>query len=145
MSTEPRKRGRPERKPDAAIQAHLVELLECATPVKVACGSVGLSPSTFYSWLARGAAGEEGFIEFSDAITRARGRATQTLLRIVWTAAETDWRAAAQLLRLRLPAEEWRDEPPKAQVREIPMSTDAELSALLGTLREERLRNGQPW
>lgn len=124
--------------PDSTTLRHLVELLETATPVAVACGSAGLSTSTFYEWVARGEAGDLPFVEFSNETSRARGRATQTLLTILWRGAETDWRCAAQLLRLRLRPEIWRDEPPEPEVpepREVPM-TPGQLSRLLESARE---------
>jgi hypothetical protein len=80
-------------------------LSEGAT-IEHACDYAGIDPQTYYNWVKRGEAGEEGFFEFFETVTRARGRGIVTDLATISKAVMAgDWKAAAWRLEHRYPAE----------------------------------------
>ena len=56
-------------------QAALIKLIETGVTVADACSEVGIAESTYYNWIKRGEAGEEPFLQFLEALTRARSSA----------------------------------------------------------------------
>lgn len=76
------------------------------TSVRTACAAAGIAPATFYAWMSRGEAGDPEFVEFSDAIKRARAAAVQHYLDTIHHAAKCGtWQAAAWWLERVLPYE----------------------------------------
>jgi len=97
--------GRPTKLTPELTQLLSFALGEGAT-VEHACEYAGINPDTYYEWMKRGAAGEEGFSEFSETVTRARGRGIVTDLGTISKAVLAgDWKAAAWRLEHRYPAE----------------------------------------
>ena len=88
------------------VQQTLVFALSEGATVEHACDYAGIHKDTLYDWLKRGEAGEAEFSDFSDAITRARGRGIVTDLATISKAVLAgDWKAAAWRLEHRYPAE----------------------------------------
>jgi hypothetical protein len=95
-----------------ALTEKLCRLLECANSVTTTCGAVGISTSTFHSWIVRGENGEAEFQEFSASCARARSTAKIKLVKVLVDAAKLDWRAASWLLERQWPNEygrAWRE------------------------------------
>lgn len=89
-----------------AVQQDLVYALGEGAAIAHACDYAGIHPDTYYDWLRRGEAGEEGFSEFSESVTRARGRGVLRHLRTITRASEAgSWQAAGWVLQHRYPAE----------------------------------------
>jgi hypothetical protein len=137
------KKGRPSEL-TSALQAHLCELLESAVPILVACSSAGIAASTYHSWRARGASGEQPFADFLAATSRARQRAKIALLTVIQEAAPTDWRAASWLLQKMIPAHQWQEEsppPPVVTIEPLPPLPDDQLAKLLAEMKAEDQKN----
>ena len=89
-------------------------LSDCCT-VRTACEASGISESSFFLWIEKGEQGQSPYKEFSDAITRARGRAKARIVRSLLD--EKDWRARLEVLARVFPDEYGRREiipPPPA-------------------------------
>ena len=54
------------------VQSALVKLIEKGVSIEDACQHVGIGERTFYDWITRGEDGEKEFLQFSQAVTRAR-------------------------------------------------------------------------
>lgn len=67
-------------------QTALIKLIKTGVSIADACAHVGIAQSTYYDWMARGEAGDEGFTEFSEAISRARVDAKITAIGTIRTA-----------------------------------------------------------
>jgi hypothetical protein len=88
------------------LQHTLVFALQEGASIEHACDYAGIAPSTYYEWLQRAAAGEDLFLEFGEAVTRARGHGIVTDLCAISDAVRAhDWHAAAWRLQHRYPAE----------------------------------------
>lgn len=77
----PGKRGRPRRL-TPALQKAICLNLTLAMPLKLAAEAEGVAESTLYEWLERGNAGKEGdevFVAFSGAVTRAKAEGAKSL------------------------------------------------------------------
>jgi hypothetical protein len=65
---------------------------------------VGISPSTYFDWMRKGANQESKFLEFSESIERAKAQAIINRVAEITSAAEAGyWRAAAWLLEKMAP------------------------------------------
>jgi hypothetical protein len=96
----------------AALQKQLCDLLAAGNTIKTCCDVCGIARSTFHDWIQRGENGEEKFADFSEAVSRARGRAKTKLVKVLVDAAPLDWRSAAWLLERGWPNEygrTWRE------------------------------------
>ena len=90
----------------AEVQRTLTFALGEGATVEHACAYAGISPATYYSWVARAEAGEDEFLEFLESVTRARGHGIVTDLCAISDAVRAhDWHAAAWRLQHRYPAE----------------------------------------
>lgn len=88
------------------VQTTLAFALAEGATIEHACDYAGINADTFYDWMKRGEAGDPGFSEFSETITRARGRGIVTDLGTISKAVLAgDWKAAAWRLAHRYPAE----------------------------------------
>ena len=94
-----------------ALVERITQLLRVGVPSETAAGAVGLDGSTFFLWLKKGRDGEPGpiagsadgqptisYIEFFEAVMRARSEAQVRAIGAVVAAAQSDWRAAAWYL-----------------------------------------------
>jgi hypothetical protein len=64
----------------------------------------GISPSTYFNWMSKGANQEPGFLEFSESIERAKAQSIINRVAYISKAADSGhWRAAAWLLERMAP------------------------------------------
>ena len=77
-------------------RAALLHAIEIGLSDRASCDYACVSPDFFYSWIKADS-------DFSDEITRARGRFVEALQEQIRTAAAADWRAASWLLSRRKP------------------------------------------
>lgn len=54
--------------------------------IRDVCRALGVSKSTYYNWLARGRAGEARYVDFLDAITRAKAKANMQAVKALRSA-----------------------------------------------------------
>lgn len=81
-----------------ALQEQLVNVLRTGVFIDAACHYVGIAPSTYYGWMDRGRKGDEPYVEFLEAVEKARASATVRAITLVQKAAEDSWQAAAWYL-----------------------------------------------
>ncbi len=91
------------------VQEKVVRAIENGNYDYIAAQAVGISKATFYAWLARGEAEKERltkigarvrksetpFLEFLDAIKKAKAASEITQVGIISNASEKNWQAAA--------------------------------------------------
>lgn len=91
-------------------QTQITRLIQVGNTVEVAAEAAGISRSTFFSWMERGAeAGPKNkpFRDFRTAVEQARAEAEATLVaRIAKAAQNGSWSAAGWLLERSVP-ERW--------------------------------------
>lgn len=125
----------------ADLQNEIVEALKTGLPIKLTCEYVGIGERTFYDWQAQ-------IPQFAQAVRQARVGGAMEMLREVRKAAPTDWRAAAEALRLAFPQEfakrigsaELKDHERRQIAEEV---ADAIASELLAGLEESGLSDQQ--
>src|SRR6266513_1481213 len=91
------KAGRPT-KYDSETVDRLLAGLTGGLPIKSACIIAGIGVSTFSDW-------REKYPELEERMAEAREKARLKMLQRIKRAAEDDWRAAAEWLRLTFPAD----------------------------------------
>jgi hypothetical protein len=91
------KAGRPTKYQPETIE-HLLAGLADGLPIKSACIIAGISVSTLADW-------REKYQELEERMAEAKEKARQKMLQRIKQAAENDWRAAAEWLRLTFPAD----------------------------------------
>jgi hypothetical protein len=69
----------------AKLQKQICGYLSDRTTVKTACEASGISLSSFFLSIEKGEKGQSPYKEFSDAVTRARGKAKVKLSVHSWT------------------------------------------------------------
>jgi len=97
-------------------QEIIVGALEAGNHDEVAAQAAGIGKASFYNWLKRGQAelerveaapnakvrhSEQPFVDFLDAITRARAKAEPAMVSRIRELGERDWRALAWMLERR--------------------------------------------
>lgn len=96
-------RGRPT-KLTTEILSKIEVLLQNGNYVETAAAVCGISKSTLYLWLKRGARSKKGiYKDFSDAVVKAQGLAEARDVSIITKAAKDDWKAAAWRLERKFP------------------------------------------
>jgi hypothetical protein len=103
-----KRRGR-RTKLDVKLQREICGYLSDCCTIRTACEATGMSESSFYLWVEKGEEGRSPYKEFSEAITRARGRAKARIVHSLLD--EKDWRARLELLARVFPDEYGRREP----------------------------------
>jgi hypothetical protein len=103
-----KRRGR-RTKLDVKLQRQICGYLSDCCTIRTACEATGISESSFYLWVEKGEEGRSPYKEFSEAITRARGRAKARIVHSLLD--EKDWRARLELLARVFPDEYGRREP----------------------------------
>lgn len=96
-------RGRPTKlTPDTLNKIEV--LLQNGNYIETAAAVCGISKSTLYLWLKRGARSKKGiYRDFSDAVIKAQGLAEARDVSIITKAASDDWKAAAWRLERKFP------------------------------------------
>lgn len=116
---------------DASITKNIAGLIAAGNPVKAACWATGVSEATFYLWQEKGEAiareieaaddpeaaragldeASAAYLEFYEAIKRARGAAIASRIKVIRQAADDGtWQAAAWWLERMYPDEFGRRE-----------------------------------
>ena len=83
-------------------QKKLISYIKAGSYVETACNAVGISKVTFYDWLKRGKK-EEFYLNFLNAIKKAKAEAEIRNIAIVQKAAEKSWPAAMTWLERKYP------------------------------------------
>jgi hypothetical protein len=84
------------------LQTQLVECIESGMYYDLACQAVGISTVTFWFWMKKGKEGkDEQFINFSNAIKKAKGVCAKNALDMIKAHSIKEWTAAAWLLERR--------------------------------------------
>jgi hypothetical protein len=99
------------------LQKRFCDALAKSHTIKNACVVAGISESTFYQWLARGAIGEEPYAKFVELVQSARARGLVALVESIIT--DKDWRAKAWYLE-RVWPEDFGPVAHRFLVREVP-------------------------
>lgn len=98
--------GRPT-KLTPEIQERICAAIQQGNYAFVAARCAGISESTFYSWLDRGAREKRGaFAEFLESIKKAESIAEAGAIEVVRNASQQSWQAAAWWLERKYP-ERW--------------------------------------
>jgi hypothetical protein len=87
----------------AKLQKQICGYLSDCCTIRTACEATGISESSFYLWVEKGEEGRSTYKEFSEAVTRARGRAKARIVRSLLD--EKDWRARLEVLARVFPDE----------------------------------------
>lgn len=96
--------GRPS-KLTPELQAKLVEYISAGNYDCVACGLVGINPSTYYRWLQLGKEAKSGkYREFYNAIKKAAAAREASWIKYIDS--DPSWQSKAWLLERRYP-ERW--------------------------------------
>jgi transposase-like protein len=91
-----------------AVRARIVQAIRAGNYGEIACRSAGISPSTYYRWLARGEREQLGpYAEFAAAVRLAEAEAEVYAVATIRQAMPSDWRAALTYLERRHPGR-WR-------------------------------------
>ncbi|MWG34833.1 hypothetical protein [Halomarina oriensis] len=103
----------PSRDPKLTVerQEKIASMLEDSHSIAAACRCNGIGRSTFYEWLQKGDAQEEGiYADFSDRVARARGAGERRIVdELLETAREKgDTRTMLSVLKSRYP-DSWDD------------------------------------
>lgn len=87
------------------VQARLVEAFNLGqTSIASACAYAGISEAVYYKWMKQGREGDDRYIEFLEAIEKARADAVLINLGVIRKAAMNgQWQAAAWWLERVLP------------------------------------------
>lgn len=86
----------------------IIAILELGGYVEVAAAAAGISKSTFYDWLERGAAEgtkkvDEPYRRFRERIEQARAKGETEAIALIQRHAMKDWKAAAWMLERQFP------------------------------------------
>jgi len=106
-------------------------------PGEVAAVARGIGRSTFYNWVKWGRQREPGFVEFRDAIKRARAEAESHYVGIIRAATLKNWQAAAWWLERRAPGRwgRWGPSPAPEKPRKSDKYKDMTEQELLEKLK----------
>ena len=128
------------------IQETLVEAFTLGNiSIDTAAHYAGIAPSTYYNWMKRGREakkGDERYVEFMEAIEKARAEAIMVNLVIIRRAAqEGNWQAAAWWLERVMPRVYGR----KQQIEVVTIDAiEAEIKRLEAELDEPGTRKALP-
>jgi len=106
--TKKKSRGRPT-KLEPAVQEKIIAFIRAGNYLEAAAAAAGITKSTLYDWLKRGAPGNEKrdpkgiYREFSDAVEKASGEAEVVAVGQIAQAGQASWQARAWWLERRFP------------------------------------------
>lgn len=92
-SVKPRRGRKTKLTPE--LKDDIIKYIEAGNYIKHACQLVGISEQTYYTWIKRGEAGEDQFLEFLESIKKAGAKAIARNVLIIQAAAKKSWQAAA--------------------------------------------------
>ena len=112
--------GRPSKLTDE-LQDEIVSYLKTGNYVETVCALVGISKSTFYSWLNKGknSTRSNEYSRFADAVEHAQAWAEARLVALISKQAEKAWQAAAWLLERQHPSKWSRNRKEERETEEI--------------------------
>jgi transposase len=112
--------GRPSKLTDE-LQAEIVDHLKTGNYIETVCALVGISKSTFYSWLNKGKTSTRTnkYSRFAYAVERAQAWAEARLVALISKQAEKTWQAAAWLLERKHPSKWSRNRKEEQKPEEI--------------------------
>lgn len=142
--------GRPD-KLNKTLEEEIVKFLQLGNYVETVCAMVGLSKSTFYDWVKRGAResdrvskdgrlrirkDERKYVEFSYAVKKAMAHSEVRDVALIGKASEKNWQASAWRLERKYP-ERWgrKDNHDVARLDSIIAKNELEIQLL-----EERIK-----
>ncbi|MDQ0417907.1 transposase [Croceifilum oryzae] len=97
------KKGRPEKLTDE-IQQKIVDSLRMGNYIETAASYSGISKTTLYDWLKKGAREETGkYMVFSNAVQVAMAEAEMRDVAVIAQASKDNWQAAAWRLERKYP------------------------------------------
>ena len=90
------------------MQERIVKAVRAGNYFEAAAQAAGISESTLYRWLQRGAEEKQGiYHDFREAVRRAEAESEVHAVALIRKAMSDDWRAALALIERRHP-ERWR-------------------------------------
>ena len=89
--------GRPTICTPEVIEA-VREAMETGATQRIAQDYAGISETSWYEWMTKGAQGVEPYAEFAAAVKAGKGTGAVRNLKIIKAAAPNDWKAAAWML-----------------------------------------------
>ena len=111
---------------DTDIHNRIVEAIRSGNYAEPSSRSAGISLSTFYRWLARGEAEEQGpYRDFLEAVREAEATAEIAAVAVLRDAMTTDWRAAVSFLERRY-GQRWHRH---SHSQPVPVATSLEAGA----------------
>jgi len=134
-------RGRPVAL-NAAMTKALTDAIKMGCSDRLACESAGISPATYYDYMARGEAGEVPFVEFLEQVKAAKSRIASLMVSVRTKAAMGgDWRAAESWLRTHRRDECAADKVEVTGANGGPVQIDlkAEIAAQLATVSDKEV------
>lgn len=111
------------------VQRRLEEAFQIGQiSIATACAYAGIAERTYHNWMAAGRKGQEPYVQFLQAMEKARADAVMVNLAVIRRAAQSGhWQAAAWWLERTHPQDFGR----KTAVTVLPMDTvDAEIARL---------------
>jgi predicted SnoaL-like aldol condensation-catalyzing enzyme len=144
------------------VQAKIVEAMSVGNYFHVCCEYAGVTRTTGFNWLARARdaraqaeehnqpipLSEQPFVEFLDAVTRARAQAEIRLVSSVAAAAlqDKEWRAAVEILKRGF-RDNWREDTIVQHQGTVDIRADeslAHLEEVAKLLTDSSLNGDQP-
>lgn len=92
------------------LTAKVVEVLREGNYANTAITVVGIHKDTYYEWLKKGEAGEDGYVDFFEAVEAASAEAEREALAVVRRGNE-GWQSSAWFLERRFPSRFAKREP----------------------------------
>ena len=84
-------------------QKKIVNIIKKGNYIRVACQAVGISHTTYFSWIKKGEEGISPYVEFLYAVEKAESEAQIEFIKIIAAQAPKQWQAAAWWLERRFP------------------------------------------
>lgn len=116
-------------------QDRVCEAIGAGNDRETAARYAGISPTTFYSWLAKGRAGNPRYREFAENVEKAESTAEVRNVAIIQQAAATTWQAAAWWLERKYP-QRWG----RRTIWEGSGGQDVEVTVQVAGLRQPHLK-----
>ena len=100
---QPRMPRQPKTKLAPELQEKILLHLRLGAYVETAAACAGIHKDTFYEWMKKGARGQQPYVAFAEAVTRAVAESESRDLATVLKASVKYWQAAAWRLERRFP------------------------------------------
>lgn len=77
------------------LQDKIIKYIKAGNYVETACDAVGINKTTYYDWIKKGEAGKEPYLNYANAIKKAKAEAIIKNVLVIQIAAKKNWQAAA--------------------------------------------------